>query len=305
MKKTALLLSALIALSPACGSGGSTGEDAGADTTTDPEDDAAVDTAVDTAPPDTPADPPDEEAPVGADMGPDATVVFLHHSTGGCIWNGGVADWFSDYNSTHGTSYAVTEAAYPSSEGYGWANYPYDYWSIWVEHAGPDPYMTEDTLEILTESYDVIVFKHCFPVSHIVPDTGSPDIASSTKSIENYELQYAALREKMRSFPDNRFIVWTGAALVEAGTNAEEGARARQFFTWVKEAWDEPGDNIFVWDFFELETEGGLYLLDSHASSSTDSHPNDTFSAAAAPLFANRIVNVIRGLGDATSLTGE
>ncbi|MBW2262837.1 MAG: hypothetical protein JRG91_12750, partial [Deltaproteobacteria bacterium] len=161
------------------------------------------------------------------------------------------------------------------------------------------------TLEILTSSHDVIVFKHCYPVSHIAPDSGSPDVASSTKSIENYRLQYAALREKMRAFPDNRFIVWTGAALVQASTNEAEGTRARQFFTWVKETWDEPGDNIFVWDFFELETEGGLYLLDEHASSPGDSHPNDTFSAAVAPYCAQRIVDVIQGLGDVRSMTGE
>jgi hypothetical protein len=142
-------------------------------------------------------------------------------------------------------------------------------------------------------------------VSGIQADTGSPDVSSSTKSLENYRLQYEALKAKLHEFPSNRFVVWTGAALVEASTSEAEATRAREFFTWVKETWDEPGDNIFVWDFFELETDGGIYLTGEHAGSSSDSHPNATFSAEVAPLFGQRVVNVIRGLGDATSPTGE
>ena len=41
------------------------------------------------------------------DLGPDAKVIFLHHSTGGVIWNGGVASWFDDYNAANSTSYDV------------------------------------------------------------------------------------------------------------------------------------------------------------------------------------------------------
>ncbi len=109
----------------------------------------------------------------------------------------------------------------------------------------------------------------------------------------------------MHSFPDSRFIVWTGAALVQDSTSESAGEQAEIFFDWVRETWDDPGDNIYVWDFWELETEGGLYLLDTHGSSTTDSHPNSTFSTATAPLFAQRIVDVIEGNGDINSITGE
>jgi len=237
-------------------------------------------------------------------MGNDTTVIFLHHSTGANIWGGGVSGWIDTYNSENGTSYVVTERAFPEGD-YPWANYPYDYWYLWVDNAGPDPIQGQDTLEILTAAYDVIVFKHCFPVSAVVADTGNPDISSETKSIENYTLQYEALKTKLRSFPDTRFLVWTGASLVAGATNEEDATRARQFFDWVRNTWDEPGDNIFLWDFWQLETEGGLYLLDEHAASTTDSHPNEDFSAAVAPLFGNRIVQVIQGHGDTSSLTGE
>ena len=187
---------------------------------------------------------------------------------------------------------------FPKSCPYGWNNYPYDYWNIWVNHAGASAYMKEPTLEMLTQTYDVIVWKHCFPVSSVAADTGSPDITSSVKSEENYKLQYNALKAKMHEFPNKRFIVWTGAALVESATNAEEAGRARDFANWVKTTWDEPGDNIYVWDFRDLETGGGLYLLPENAASTSDSHPNPTFAASVAPLIGQRIIDVIEGRGD-------
>ncbi len=239
------------------------------------------------------------------DMGPDARVIFLHHSTGGVIWNGGVADWMAQQNATNSTAYVIEEQAYPDVP-YPWANYPYDYWHLWVENGNGEA-DTEgvDTLETLTASYDVIVFKHCFPVSNVAEDTGNPDISSSSKTRENYELQYLALRERLRSFSGNRFIVWTGAALVELATNEADAIRARAFFDWVISTWDEPGDNIYIWDFRTHETDGGLYLLPENANSEDDSHPGATFAAQVAPLFGRRVVDVITGYGDLRSILGQ
>lgn len=231
-------------------------------------------------------------------MSSSAKVIYLHHSTGGVIWDGGVDTAIENYNTNHGTSYSITQMEFPKSSPYGWNNYPYDYWNIWVNHAGASAYMEEPTLEILTQTYDVIVWKHCFPVSNVVDDTGSPDITSSVKSEENYKLQYNALKAKMHEFPNKRFIVWTGSALVESATNAEEAGRARDFANWVKTTWDEPGDNIYIWDFRDLETGGELYLLPENAASTSDSHPNPTFAATAAPLIGQYIIDVIEGRGD-------
>jgi hypothetical protein len=241
----------------------------------------------------------------GEDLGPDTSVIYLHHSTGGVIWSGGVEGWVADQNAANGTGYSIVELAFPKDAPYGWANYPFDYYNIWVAHAGPEPYLEEPTLERLVGQYDVIVFKHCFPVSEVQEDSGSPDVASEVKSRENYELQYQALKTKLREFPGNRFIVWTGAALVEAATNVDQATRARDFFDWVKSTWDEPGDNIFVWDFWQLETGGGLYLLPENAASESDSHPSDSFAATAAPRFGARLLDVIQGRGDTGTLTGE
>ncbi|HSJ53964.1 MAG TPA: hypothetical protein VLC52_09480 [Anaerolineae bacterium] len=240
----------------------------------------------------------------GSENENEIAVLFLHHSTGSVIWEGGVAGWFDAYNAGHGTSYRIAERAYPG-DGYPWDNYPYDYWNIWVKHAGNRQYKKQDTLELLTKDYDVIVWKHCFPVSAVEADAGSPDTGSDVKSLENYKLQYEALRTKMRQFPETRFIVWTGAALVAGATDEGQAGRAREFFGWVTESWDEPDDNIYVWDFWQLQTEGGLYFLDEYAAGADDSHPNSAFAARVAPAFGQRIVDVIEGRGDSGSMTGQ
>lgn len=234
-------------------------------------------------------------------MADDASVIYLHHSTGGGVWGGGVSDWFTAYNAAQGKNYLIEERAYPDGNNYPWDNYPYDYWNIWINHEGATAYSGQDTLEILTAEYDVIMWKHCYPVSDIGADTGSPNVSSAAKTIENYKLQYNALKTKMKSFPNNRFVVWTGAARIAGETNAESAARSRAFFTWVKDDWDETGDNIYIWDFYELETEGTNYLQYSGG----DSHPSDDFNEDVAPLVSRRIVDVLEGRGDIGSLTGE
>lgn len=230
-------------------------------------------------------------------------VLYLHHSTGGVIWSGNgthsVPGDLAIYNSAHGTHYEITELAYPNSP-YPWDNYPYDYWKLWVDSPGTG---SQPTLASFVQNYDVIVFKHCYPVSNIGADSGTASVSSSTKSLQNYYLQYAALKEKLREYPDKKFIAWTGAALRQSNTSPENASRAQTFFNWVKTTWDEPGDNIFVWDFFALETDNGMYLTVDNASS--DSHPNRTFAGRVAPLFVKRLVDVIEGRGDSGSITGQ
>jgi hypothetical protein len=61
-------------------------------------------------------------------------IAYLHHSTGGNIWDGGVPAFFTSYNAAHGTHYQITAITYPDTGGgYPWENYPYDYWHLWVE----------------------------------------------------------------------------------------------------------------------------------------------------------------------------
>lgn len=238
-------------------------------------------------------------------------IVFLHHSTGYNIWlgktnryvykitgKGDVQKYFNQYNRKTKTDYSISEMIFPKSTPYGWKNYPHDYYNIWVKNAGNQPFMEEPTLEILTKEYDVIIFKHCYPVSRISEDTGYPDIDSDVKSIENYKLQYNALKNKIHEFPNNKFIVWTPAVNTSANMTADEAERTLQFYNWIKNEWDEKGDNIFVWDFYQYETAGGLYLDEKNAVSSNNSHPNRDFSARTAPLFSKFIIDVIESVAE-------
>lgn len=238
-------------------------------------------------------------------------IVFLHHSTGHAIWagntnryvfkltrTGDVQKYFNNYNRKNKTDYNICEITFPKSAPYGWSNYPFDYYNIWVRNAGEKSYMEEPTLEILTKEFDIIIFKHCFPVSRISEDTGTPNIDSNVKSIQNYKLQYSALKSKMHEFPENKFIVWTPAMNTKAGMTEDEALLTLQFYNWLMDEWDEKGDNIFIWDFYKYETEGGLYLMDKNAYSPYNSHPNSKFSGRIAKLFSQYIIDVIESKVD-------
>lgn len=245
-------------------------------------------------------------------------IIFLHHSTGNRIWrgslskiadklgfNGDVIKWFDDYNKKNSTNYNITETNFPKESPYGWNNYPYDYYNIWVKNAGDKPYKEEPTLEILTKKYDVIIFKHCFPVSNIMSDISDPDIESNTKTLGNYKLQYKALKKKLLEFSDKKFILWTPTAQLKSQTNEEEAKRADEFYRWVRDEWDQKGDNIFLWDFRSFQVEGGIYFKDEFADAINNSHPNRTFSTRVAPYFCNRIVDVIENRGDLNNIDGK
>lgn len=250
-------------------------------------------------------------------------LAFLHHSTGSVIWEGDPSRldpvvvkknsrlkaqlpiMFAEYNEEHTKNYAIKEIIFPKAEPYGWNNYPYDYYNIWVKNAGEKPFMKEPTLEMLTSQFQVIVFKHCFPSSNILGDNGIADINSDIKTLSNYKQQYLALRDKIHEFSDNKFILFTGAVQVKSFLSEEEAIRAREFYNWVVNDWDLPDDNIFIWDLYQLQTEGGLYFKDEYAVSPNDSHPNKEFAGMAANLLFNRIIDIIENNGTTTDLAGN
>jgi hypothetical protein len=245
-------------------------------------------------------------------------IVFLHHSTGQIIWQGKTNKYiskltqksdlktlFNSFNKKNKTSYVITQRIFPKGTPYGWHNYPYDYYNIWVKNSGNVPFMKEPTLEMLTKEYQVVIFKHCFPVSNIQIDKDISDVNSDYKSIANYKLQYLALRDKLAEFPDTKFILFTGAALIKSEISEDKSKRAKEFFEWVINEWDLPDNNIYIWDLYNLQTEGGLYFKDKYAAAADDSHPNKDFSGYVVKLLFNRIIDVIDFNGTNTKLTGE
>jgi len=163
-------------------------------------------------------------------------------------------------------------------------------------------------MNTLSQDYHMIIFKHCFPGAHVLEDTGNPDINSERKSLENYKVQYRALREMMDEYPNNLFVVWTLAPLHRLSTIPENAHRAKEFVEWVNEQWlTEDGkdhDNILIFDFWGLTAEqkeesgqGQVNCLrydyeKSHESG--DSHPNIKANEAVGPVFGKFIVNALK-----------
>lgn len=239
----------------------------------------------------------------------DEKVIFLHHSTGSAVYSeGDVPGWIRTYNANNGTAYEIDERSYPNSP-YPWDNYPYDYWNLWVNGACDDAQSGIACMTSLARDYDVVIFKHCYPGADVLEDEGNPAIDSSRKSLENYKLQYRALRTLMDGYADTQFIVWTLAPLHRLATTTGAATRARAFVDWVRDEWlTEDGHshpNIAIFDFWGYAAEentattpgqGPVNTLkydyeSSHSDS--NSHPNHLANETIGPLFAQFIVDTI------------
>lgn len=235
--------------------------------------------------------------------------VFLHHSTGGAVFGAGqVESWISNFNSDNSTNYAVTERAYPNTP-WPWANYPYDYWKLWLDGDCNNNQAGIECIESIANNYELIIYKHCYPGAGIKEDQGSPELNSSVKSLENYKLQYRALRDLMDGMPATKFMIWTLAPLHRLATNADDAARANEFVEWVKNDFltedEKEHPNIYIFDFFGAVAElsdspenGQQYCLKYNFEKShdgSDSHPNTDANVYAGPLFASAIVNALSG----------
>ncbi len=240
--------------------------------------------------------------------------IFLHHSTGGAVFEGGnVTQWITDYNTQHSTNYSATELAYPN-DPWGWENYPYDFWKLWVGGSCDNNLSNIQCFDKLCQDYELIIFKHCFPGAGIGEDSGIGDVASAEKTLANYQLQYRALLALFDQYPNNKIMVWTLAPLHRNATDAGQAARAAQFAYWVKNTWlTEDGKshpNVFIFDFFGLAAEqsatpanGLQYCLKYDYEgdhNGNDSHPNNAANQLIGPLFAEQVVTA---LGTATSAT--
>jgi hypothetical protein len=233
--------------------------------------------------------------------------IFLHHSTGRNVYStGGVVAWINSYNETNGTNYSISERWFPNSP---WPsdNYPYDYWKLWIDGSCDNSQSGIECLESIASSYELVIFKHCYPGSSIIAPNGNPDITSKIKTIANYKLQYRALRDLLDDLPNTKFMVWTLAPLHRNSTYPEQAERAHEFVEWVKNEWltedgkDHP--NIYLFDFNGLTAEldpetthDDFYCLKydfERSHDGSDSHPNDDANRYVGPIFAEAIVNVL------------
>ncbi|HAM08829.1 MAG: hypothetical protein A2X05_15255 [Bacteroidetes bacterium GWE2_41_25] len=233
-------------------------------------------------------------------------IIFLHHSTGNNVYReGNVVAWVDSINISNGTSLKISERAFPD-DPWSWANYPYDYWKLWVNGSCNSDNPRIECMKTLAANHDLVIFKHCFPGADIKPDVGKPDANSEVKTLENYKEQYRALRSLFDSYPDTKFMVWTLVPLHRLATTPEIAVRANDFVQWVKNEWlKEDGklhSNILIFDYFSLVAEldenpanGVKYCLKydferSHTDS--NSHPNISANQYVGSQFAKAVANV-------------
>ncbi len=247
-------------------------------------------------------------------------IVFLTHSVGSGLYKEGqIKEWFTKYNSDNGKDILIDRRSYPA-EPYPWDNDPYDYWNNWLNGKCVNECFTH-----MLENYDIVIMKHCYTAAKIEEDINAPDITSNRKSLENYKLQYRAIRNLLDANPKTKFIVFTLTPRHRLRTNAAEADRAKQFAEWVKNEWlQEDGkkhDNIFIFDFWNLIAEtdptpenGAVNCIRYEYEknhSSDNSHPNLLANETAAPIFARFILNTIESresipvAGISVTVTGE
>lgn len=227
------------------------------------------------------------------------TVLYLHHSTGERIWRGGIPKLLAQEDRNRSSHCRIVEHAYPHGP-YPWRNDPYDYWNLWVRHRGGKGHLGQATLDHLAGHWDVIVVKNCFTTSMMTTEGTSP----KSKTLTNYRRHMSDLKALMHEFSDTTFLVWTPPPLVEAVTTPQAAGLTEDYTRWLRQEWDEPGDNIHLWDFRAIAATDG-YLRPEYAASPRDSHPNAALAAHAAPLFVRRLTDVIEGRGDQRPATGE
>ena len=252
-----------------------------------------------------------------ASFSQDKKAIFLVHSTGTDLFSQGkVSDWMKNYNAINNTNFQIYTRTYPENP-WPWSNYPHDYWKLWVDNSCNSNDPDIECLASLSSKYDMVIFKHCYPGADVEANLGNPDIKSSRKSLENYKLQYRALRILMDGMPDKKFMVWTLVPRHRLATYASTASRANEFVNWVKTQWltedGKPHPNIYIFDFFSFAAEmnknpsnGVQYCLKydyEYSHSSGDSHPNVLANQTIGPLFAQAVVKALSADIKVTSIS--
>lgn len=92
-------------------------------------------------------------------------------------------------------------------------------------------------------TYDVIIFKTCFPTCAIV----------SQAQLDEYKNYYRQVQQVIDRYPEKLFITFTPPPLTAAATNLAEANRARALASWLKNGDFSAGaDNLAVFDLFTL-----------------------------------------------------
>jgi hypothetical protein len=224
-------------------------------------------------------------------------VIFLHHSTGRGLIDGGdvrplLTDlgyqfWDHDYNHVGlirpdgmatGAHYGI-----PGMRGRG--NTDVDGLAGLFSQPVTDP--PSNAFSRLLQ-HEVIITKSCFPNSAIKSD----------EMQEQFQTWYLQMRDAMDQHPDRIFIIVTSPPLHPQMTNADEARRARAVANWLKSDEYLAGHpNVFVFDFFNLLADPSTNTLRAEYQLDTerpDSHPNRSANQTIGPQFVTFIDEAVQ-----------
>jgi hypothetical protein len=237
-------------------------------------------------------------------------IMFLHHSVGsGLINGGGVRNLIATYNTQHGTNLEFWDHGYNANgihdqNGTYYNNYniPYDntdpsgFYDLFMQplHTPPDNafsyFMLPHQMGTRTITHEVFIFKSCYPNSDI----------TSESMLNQYKTWYLAIRNVMDAHPEKIFIPLSPPPLVRSATTPENAARARRFAYWLASPEYTAGHpNVFVYNFWadlaEHDSTSIYYncLRVTYGGAGGDSHPNDLGNQTCGPLFVNHVTNAI------------
>jgi hypothetical protein len=221
---------------------------------------------------------------VSGELNPDPPVlpvklIFIHHSCG--------ENLLADHDG--GLGLALMDNNYFISDtNYGWG--PDDigdltdigHWWLWFRGPNSSIYLNALYSEEGQHSdysrmrenpgglNEIIVFKSCFPNSHLDGKPGDPppsgnnplkgeDCGSDHHSVANAKGIYNDLLSYFATRQDKLFIVMTAPPLCSNSTDALHAANARAFNNWLINGWLEnyAFHNVAVLDFYNVLTSNG------------------------------------------------
>ncbi len=222
--------------------------------------------------------------------------MFLHHSTGSCIYgpNGSsvsVPTEVTKYNSSKGFSglsaVSMSQGSWPSDDN------EWEHWSRIFE--GKD---AGNIISNFYNNYSIIIIKTCYPSSAIVSWGSATDtLQPAKKSVFNYKRHFRKIINVMKRNPNNFYVIWTNAPLVASATNNTQAILSDAFCRWAKDTLEKGKDadfgafpaNVYIFDFFHKLAGTDGKLMQKYAKSSGDSHPNGAATEYVAPQFVTEV----------------
>ena len=223
-------------------------------------------------------------------------LIFIHHSCG--------ENWLADDDG--GLGIALRDNNYfVSDTNYGWGpdsigdRTDIGHWWEWFQGPSSSTYLNALYSESNNNSYerykrlssdpggenDIIMFKSCYPNSDLsghpedAPATGSnslrsQDCCSDNHNVANAKGIYMDLLAYFSTRQDKMFIAVTAPPLSEDEATIANLPNARALNNWLVNDWLDgyTGNNVFVFDFYNVLTSNGGNTYTNDAGASTGNH---------------------------------